>query len=122
MTPHILSTSSITGTRIRNRQGENLGNIKDLMINTETAGVAYAVVSFGGFLGLGVKYFAIPLEAFEVDTDNEQFVLNLDRRQLENAPGFDKDNWPTTANDTFIDQVYQHYGFTRRSLATADTF
>lgn len=122
MTPRVLSSSSITGTNIRNRKGENLGNIKDLMINTETSSIEYAVVSFGGFLGLGDKYFAIPLEAFDIDAENEKFVLNVSRDKLENAPGFDKDNWPSTANDTFIDKVYKHYGYTRRNLATADTY
>jgi sporulation protein YlmC with PRC-barrel domain len=122
MTPRILSATSITGTSIRNRKGENLGSIKDLMLNTESSSVEYAVVSFGGFLGLGDKYFAIPMEAFDIDQKKEEFVLDVSRDKLENAPGFDKDNWPSTANDTFIDKVYNHYGYTRRNLATADTY
>lgn len=122
MTPRTLSATSITGTSIRNRKGENLGSIKDLMLNTENSGVEYAVVSFGGFLGLGDKYFAIPMEAFEIDNKKEEFVLDVSRDKLENAPGFDKDNWPSTANDTFINKVYSHYGYKRRNLATADTY
>lgn len=115
MTNLILSSSSITGTNVTNRKGENLGEIKDLMIDTETGTVNYAVLSFGGFLGLGDKYFAIPFEAFDVNTTTERFVLNVDKDRLENAPGFDKDNWPKTSDHTYWNGLYKHYGVERRS-------
>lgn len=114
MSQPILSSSSITGTDVKNAQGENLGNIKDLMIDTESGTINYIVVSFGGFLGLGDKYFAIPMEAFSVDTNDHSFRLNVAKEKLENAPGFDKDNWPQTA-DNYWDNLYNHYGVTRRT-------
>ena len=112
MTPRILSSSSITGTNVKNAQGENLGEVKDLMINTNDGNVVYAVLSFGGFLGFGDKYFAIPFEAFSIDTEDENFVLNVPKEKLENAPGFDKDDWPSYANTDYWNQVYSHYNFT----------
>ena len=118
MTNLILSSSSITGTNVTNRKGENLGEIKDLMIDTENGTVNYAVLSFGGFLGLGDKYFAIPFEAFDVNTTTERFVLNVDKDRLENAPGFDKDNWPKTSDHTYWNNLYKHYGVERRSFVT----
>lgn len=111
MNPKVLSSSSIEGTSIRNATGEDLGNIKDLMINLKKGNVAYAVVSFGGFLGFGDKYFAIPWEAFHVDSQEEKFVLNVPKDKLENAPGFEKDNWPTTALHDYLTNVYKHYGY-----------
>ncbi len=112
----ILSSTSITGTNVTNQKGENLGEIKDLMIDTETGTVNYAVLSFGGFLGLGDKYFAVPFEAFNVNSTTERFVLNVTKDRLENAPGFEKDNWPKTSDNKYWDNLYDHYGVKRRSF------
>lgn len=111
MTPRVLSTSTITGTKVYNRQGEHLGDIKDIMLNANSGEVAYCVLSFGGFLGLGDKYFAIPYEAFTVDQKDEKFILNVDKEQLKDAPGFDKNNWPKSSDTSFLDRVYNHYGY-----------
>lgn len=107
----ILSSSSIEGTSVVNRDGQDIGSIKDLMINTNRGSISYAVLSFGGFMGINDKYFAIPFEAFTVDTENERLVLNIDKDKLENAPGFDKDNWPTNANHDYLTKTYQYYGY-----------
>ncbi|MCP9235970.1 PRC-barrel domain-containing protein [Lewinella sp. JB7] len=112
----ILSSTSITGTNVTNQKGESLGEIKDLMIDTENGTVNYAVLSFGGFLGMGDKYFAIPFEAFDVNTTTEKFVLNVSKERLENAPGFDKDNWPKTSDSKYWDSLHSHYGVERRSF------
>ena len=111
MNPTIaLSSTSLTGTQVRNRTGETLGDIKDFVLDLETGRVRYAVLDFGGFLGIGDKYFAVPLEAFRTDTQSEQLVLDVDKARLETAPGFDKNDWPSTANDTFDESVYTFYG------------
>ncbi|THH41986.1 PRC-barrel domain-containing protein [Neolewinella litorea] len=113
----ILSSTSITGTNVTNTKGESLGEIKDLMIDTENGTVNYAVLSFGGFLGLGDKYFAIPFEAFTINTVTEKFVLNVSKDRLENAPGFDKNNWPKSSDHQYWDSLHKHYGVERRSYA-----
>ena len=106
----ILSTSSLNNTPVVNTTGEDLGKIQDLMVDTGSGRVQYAVLDFGGFLGIGDKLFAVPLQAFTVDTQNERFVLDVTKDRLENAPGFDKSNWPSTADQAFLDNVYDFYG------------
>lgn len=105
----VLSSSSLCGNNIKNSQGESLGEIKDFMLDVNTGRVAYAVVSFGGFLGIGDKLFAVPLEAMKLDTDDECFILDTPKERLENAPGFDKDDWPSSANVQWTNSVYEYY-------------
>ncbi len=111
MTPITLSATSINGTDVVNATGDNLGDIKDLMINTTDGRIAYAVLSHGGFLGMGDKYFAIPWEAFTIDSAEEKFVLNVTKEKLDSAPGFDKDNWPNSASHEYLTKVYNHFGY-----------
>lgn len=106
----ILSSSTISGDKVVNSQGENLGDVKDLMIDTDSGRVAYAVLEFGGFLGMGSKLFAVPLSAMQVDTDNHQFIFNQSKEKLENAPGFDKDNWPSFSDREWGSSVHAYYG------------
>jgi sporulation protein YlmC with PRC-barrel domain len=104
-----LSASTIRGTKVRNSYGEDLGRIEDLMLDTLLGEVDYAVISFGGFLGLADKLFAVPLQAMQVDTTNEEFVLDESKERLEEAPGFDKDNWPKKADLQWLQQVREFY-------------
>jgi sporulation protein YlmC with PRC-barrel domain len=108
----VLAASTLEGDAVRNDAGEDLGKIDKLMIDIPTGRVAYAVVSFGGFLRMGNKLFAIPWEALRVDEDEKTFILNVDRQVLETAPGFDKDHWPDMANTGWGNEVYKHYGVT----------
>ncbi|REL37984.1 PRC-barrel domain containing protein [Rhodohalobacter sp. SW132] len=110
MKSNILSSSSITGQNVYNLKDENIGDIKDLMIDPNNAEVVYAVLSFGGFMGIGNKLFAIPIEALQFSDKDESIRLDVDKEKLENAPSFDKDNWPMTADNKFVDSVYSHYG------------
>ena len=111
--PRVLSATTITGDKVINTAGEQLGTIKELMIDLDGGLIAYAVLSFGGILGMGDKLFAIPWEAFSIDTDNHTFILNVDKEVLENAPGFDKDNWPDNAKYEagWLLGVYEYYGY-----------
>ena len=106
----LLSTSSLHNTPVVNRTGEDLGTIEDLMIDPAEGTVQYAVLDFGGFLGIGDKLFAVPLQSFTIDRTNERFVLDVTKERLESAPGFDKNDWPETANREFVEGVYDFYG------------
>ena len=108
----VLSASTLEGDKVRNAGGEDLGKVDEIMIDIPTGRVAYAVVSFGGVLRMGNKLFAIPWSAFKVDEDEKCFILNVDRQTLENAPGFDKDNWPDMADASWAAGVYRHYNAT----------
>jgi len=108
--PKVLSATSLIGNKVVNRSGEELGSIKELMIDLDEGQVAYAVLSFGGVMGVGDKLFAIPWEAMDLDTVQHAFILNVAKEALENAPGFDKDNWPdnTQYEAKWLLDVYEH--------------
>ena len=96
--PRVLSASTIIGDHVRNPEGEDLGKIEELMIDVKAGRIAYAVLSFGGFLGLGDKFFAIPWETLSLRPREKEFVLNIDKEKLKEAPGFDKNDWPMTGD------------------------
>jgi len=106
----VLSADSFMGDRVRNSAGEDLGKIEELMIDIGSGCIGYAVLSFGGFLGMGNKLFAVPWRALQVNVADREFLLDVDRQTLENAPGFDKDNWPDMADPDWGAQIHSHYG------------
>ncbi len=105
-----LSSSTLSGTNLHNASGDNICKVEDLMINVTTGDVDYAVVSFGGFLGMGKKLFALPLQAFTLDTKDEKLIFNESKERLEGAPGFDKEHWPSYADNKWSDEVHSYYG------------
>ena len=107
----VLSAGTIKGTQVLDPMGDELGSIEDLMIDMESGQVAFAVLSFGGFLGMGGKLLAIPWKALAVDAEDESMVLDVDREMLEEAQGFDEANWPSTADSTWMDDLHRHYGY-----------
>ena len=111
--PRVLSAGSIIGNKVVNREGEQLGIIRDLVIDLDDAQIAYAVLSFGGFMGLGDKLFAIPLEALAFNTRDNTVILDVDKEVLKNAPGFDKDQWPDDAqyDAGWLQDIYEYYGY-----------
>ena len=119
MKPRSMPANTLTGMDVQNLKGENIGNIKDLMLDLETGRVLYAVLSFGGFMGMGDDYFAIPLEALVFSEKEEDLVkIDIDKETLEEAPGFDKENWPREPTDEFVHSIYDYYGYERRSANT----
>lgn len=108
--PRIMSASTLEGDEIVNRQGEKLGDLEEIMLDVSTGRIAYAVLAAGGFLGLGEKYFAIPWSALTLDPENHCFILDVDKERLEQAPGFDKDHWPTFADTTWGSHIHTYYG------------
>ena len=108
----VVSASKIIGEEVVNRQNENLGKIQELVIDAREGRMAYAVLSFGGFMGLGNKLFAMPWKAFEFSTTENKLILDVDKKKLEAAPGFDKDSpWPDFADRTWGGKIYDYYGF-----------
>jgi sporulation protein YlmC with PRC-barrel domain len=108
--PQIMSASTLTGDEVVNQEGEDLGEIDHIMIDVPTGKIAYAVLSFGGFLGVGEKLFAVPWSALTLDADNRQFVLDIDKERLKDAPGFDKEHWPQMAQADWATEVHNFYG------------
>jgi sporulation protein YlmC with PRC-barrel domain len=109
--PTILSADTITGDDVVNARDEELGNIKDLMVDMQSGKIRYVVMSSGGFLGMGDRLFAVPWGALKCDSQNKRFILDVDAERLKAAPGFDKDHWPNMADTTWATGVDSYYGF-----------
>jgi sporulation protein YlmC with PRC-barrel domain len=109
----IVKATNVIGVNVENIQGESLGEIEDLMLDKLEGTVEYVVLSFGGFLGLGDKLFAMPWSIFTYNTKRECFVINLDQKRLENAPGFDRDHWPDISSPTWSSSINRYYGTER---------
>jgi sporulation protein YlmC with PRC-barrel domain len=107
----VLSVDAVRGDRVYNPEGEDLGRIEDLMLDLETGSIAYAVLSFGGFLGLGDKHFAIPWQALRLDQERSTVVLDIPRERLKDAQGFDRNDPPNFADRSWGAEVHSHYGY-----------
>ena len=114
--PELMGADTLLGEDVVDAQNQSLGDIKEFMLDMRSGKVAYAVLSFGGFLGMGEKLFAVPWNALTLDTVNKHFVLNITKDQLENAPGFDADCWPDMADPKWANQIDSYYGAGRKSV------
>jgi uncharacterized protein YrrD len=107
--PIVKADKEVIGRKVVNNQGENLGKVEEIMIDAVPGRVAYAVLSFGGFLGVGDKLFAVPWKSLNYDPQQQAFVINADKKVLEKAPGFDKNNWPDMADTNLRANIYSYY-------------
>ena len=108
--PHdVLKGSDVIGKQVKNLDGKELGDIQDLALDQRDGRIRYAVLSYGGILGLGDKYFAVPWEALKLGKDREYFALNVKEKELEKAPGFDKNNWPDFSDRAYTVTLYEFY-------------
>ena len=108
--PSLMGADTLIGEDVYNHREEDLGDIKEVMLDMRSGKVAYAVLSFGGFLGMGEKLFAVPWNALTLDTVNKRFILNVEKDRLKDAPGFDEDHWPNMADTTWATGVHNYYG------------
>ncbi len=108
--PALVGANTLLGNEVCNNEGESLGDIKEFMVDMATGKVAYAVLSFGGLLGLGDKLFAVPWAALTLDTFNKCFTLNVAKEALTDAPGFNKDRWPSMSDETWAGGVHKFFG------------
>lgn len=111
-TRRVVSAGTMTGDSVRNLAGEDLGNVQEIMLDVHDGTIAYAVLSFGGFLGMGEKLFAVPWKALTLVQDEKHFLLDVDKTVLENAPGFAKDDWPDFSDAGWGQGIHDHYGTT----------
>ena len=108
--PALMGADTLIGDNVVNGSEEDLGDIKEIMLDMNTGQVAYAVLAFGGFLGMGEKLFAVPWQALHLDTVNKRFVLNVEKERLKTAPGFNKDAWPDMGDINWANQIHSFYG------------
>jgi len=108
--PRLMGADTLIGNEVYNFEDEDIGDIKEIMLDVAGGNIAYAVLSFGSFIGLGEKLFAVPWSALKLDPENKRFLLNISKERLQNAPGFDKDNWPNLADQTWANDIHAYYG------------
>ena len=111
----LMGADTLIGEDVYNHEDENLGDIKEIMLDIHSGKIAYAVLSFGGFLGMGEKLFAVPWKALTLDMENKRFVLPVDKERLKQAPGFDADNWPDMADLSWEQEIHTYYGIQSNS-------
>jgi len=109
----VVRSSSMTGMPVRSPEDKDLGKVEDVVIDMEAGSVRYVAISFGGFLGVGDKLFAVPFRALHVKHDPKakkaHFVMNIDKKTLEKAKGFDKKEWPNFADPRFAEENDRHF-------------
>lgn len=106
----IVRVDDVQGMDIYNLKGEEIGVVESVTIDTDKGDIAYVVISHGGFLGMGEKMFAVPWKEFRMTNDRDALVLNVSEKTLENAPGFDEDNWPNMGDPNWRNRIDSYYG------------
>lgn len=115
MTNQIINASDVINVDVKNHQNEDLGKIKAIMLDKFNGQVAYVVLSYGGFLGMGDKLFALPWDIFAYAPTEDCFKISLDKEKLKNSPGFAKDNWPDMSSTTWRKSINSYYN-SRKTL------
>jgi sporulation protein YlmC with PRC-barrel domain len=108
--PEIMGAATLIGNDVYNNANEGVGEIKEIMLDMRSGRVSYAVLSFGGVMGMGKKLFAVPWDALKLDTEHKRFTLNVDKDRLKQAPGFDRDHWPNMADRSWAKEIHSYYG------------
>jgi sporulation protein YlmC with PRC-barrel domain len=110
--PALMGADTLIGDHVHNMQDEHLGEIKEIMLDMRSGKIAYAVMSYGGVLTMGEKLFAVPWSALKLDTANKMMRLDMDKSRVETAPGFDPNDWPDMADQTWANEIHAYYNAT----------
>jgi sporulation protein YlmC with PRC-barrel domain len=107
---NLVKASELLGKDIKNREDKDMGDISELALDVRTGRVAYAVISFGGFLGIGDKLVAVPFQVLQPSADGKHMILDVPKEKLETAPRFDKKEWPDMDDETWGREIHTFYG------------
>jgi hypothetical protein len=113
----LLASNKVDGTKVSSRDGDGLGSVYSFMINKRTGGATYAVLSLGGFLGIGKSYYPLPFELLSYDHVADGYVVTIDRRLLEGGPSWS--NHAPDFNQAYADRVSNYYGVPPADLSIA---
>jgi sporulation protein YlmC with PRC-barrel domain len=118
--PDIMAAATLDGNKVMSSDGEHVGKISDIMLDVQNGRIAYAVLSEGGFLGMGSNLHAIPWNALTLDTDEKCFYVDIPAQRLKDDPGFDKDHWPMMADPKWGAATHSYYNTQPYWLATQE--
>ena len=107
--PIMVAGSNLVGSAVQNHNGEDLGEVKEVMLGTYSGQVSYVVLSFGGFLGMGKKLFAVPWSALTFNSTKGLVVLHVEKDRLKHAVGFDKDRWPSAVDPSWWEETQFYF-------------
>jgi sporulation protein YlmC with PRC-barrel domain len=108
-TSNVISSDKVEGTSVYNNAGDKLGSIDDLMIDKQSGHVRYAVLEFGGFLGMGTDRYPLPWDMLTYDVAREGYVVPIDKDRLKDAPKYSKGMAPPYTSE-YGQRVNGHYG------------
>jgi len=106
----VISAARVQGTSVTNPGQENLGTIRDVVLDKHDGTIRYAVLEFGRFLGTSTRLFALPWELLRYDDNADAYVINVDKKILKAAPGFDSSDWPDMDMAAFDRDLRRYYG------------
>ena len=107
----VISSDRVEGTAVYSTAGDKLGSIDNLMIDKISGQVRYAVLEFGGFLGIGTDRYPLPWSTLKYDTNKDGYVVPLDKARLEKGPRYPENDVPAY-NEEYGRRVYDYYGAT----------
>ena len=110
---HLIAAKKVTGTSVYNRSDDKLGSVEDIMLDKLSGQTCYGILSFGGFLGIGDKYFPLRWEKLSYDDHLGGFVVDIDKRTLENAPSYELEETTRWDDPSWGRNVDRHYGVLR---------
>lgn len=110
---HSISLEHLLDEHVRDTQGRDIGRVEDLILDASSGTIDFALVKFGGVLGMGTKYHLIPWPMLAVDTERRTFRMNVTKEQVDRAPSFDRKHVPTTDDRQYLDSVFQYWGIDR---------
>jgi hypothetical protein len=104
-----MRANNLANSDVFNHKYEGLGSIKEFILNMQTGEVGYAVLSYGGILGIAERLFAVPFKALVLDIKNKRFILKIEKDKIQNAPGFVAEHWPNMADKKWNNSIHDYY-------------
>ena len=109
-TNRLIASNKVEGTAVYNRQGEHLGSVYNFMVDKRSGQVEYAVMRFGGFLGIGDSYHPLPWKSLTYDTSQGGYVVDLDKTRLQGAPSYSSSEAPDWSDPSYSRRIDDYYG------------
>lgn len=106
----VVRTGDVIGKKVVDSEHDELGTIEEIVLDKLTGKARYAVLSFGGFLGIGDTLHTLPWEILDYCKEEDSFQINVSKDKLSASPGFDKDSWPDFADTTWSNSIRNYYG------------